>query len=43
MGKKIHVVNLNGFEATAPTEEQPTNEADEMSKIKEEVKNNDRL
>ena len=41
MGKKINVVNLNGFEATAPTEEQPTNEVDEMSKIKEEVKNNE--
>jgi hypothetical protein len=43
MGKKIHVVNLNGFEATAPTSlgEQPTNEADEMSKMKEEAENNE--
>ena len=41
MGKKIHVVNLNGFDATAPSEPQTSNEAEEMSKIKEEVENNE--
>ena len=39
MGKKINVVNLNGFEATTPSEQTP-NEAEGMSKIKEEVENN---
>jgi len=35
MGKKINVVNLNSFENTAP--EQPTNDAEEMSKIKNDI------
>ena len=35
MGKKINIVNLNGFENTTP--EQPTNEAEELSKIKDDI------
>jgi hypothetical protein len=40
MGRKIHVVNLNGFQATTPSSEgQAPNEAEQMSKMKEEVEN----
>jgi hypothetical protein len=35
MGKKINIVNLNGFENATPA--QPTNEAEELSKIKDDI------
>ena len=41
MVRKINVVNLNSFENATP--EQPTNEAEEMSKIKDDIQNEEPL